>query len=75
MVPRVIEDRVPCLGELRGNGHVIVAEVMSMVMVFVGALDVVGDPCCVPGRHIAGTPDRSRGNTKGNVVNTRQINC
>ena len=40
-----------------------------------GALDVVGDPCCVPGRHIAGTPDRSRGNTKGNVVNTRQINC
>ena len=44
VVPRVIEDRVPCLGELRGNGHVIVAEVMSMVMVCVGALDVVGDP-------------------------------
>ena len=54
MVLRVIEDRVLCLEELRGNGHLIVAEVMSMVMVCVGALDVVGDPCCVRGRHIVG---------------------
>ena len=44
VVLRVIEDRVLCLEELRGNDHLIVAEVMSMVMVFGGALDVVGDP-------------------------------
>ena len=73
VVPRVIEDRVPCFGELRGNGHVIVAEVMSMVMVFVGALDVVGDPCCVRGRHIVGTPDMGRVAKIGHEVNTRQI--
>ena len=28
---------------------------------FGGALDVVGDPCCVPVRHIVGTPDGSPG--------------
>ena len=27
----------------------------------VGALDVVGDPYCVPGRHTVRTPDESRG--------------
>ena len=73
MDPRVIEDRVPCLGELRGNGHVIVAEVMNMV--FGGALDVVGDPYCVPGathcewRHLMGLVATK----KGHVVTTRQI--
>ena len=28
---------------------------------FGGALDVVGDPCCVQVRHIVGTPDGSPG--------------
>jgi hypothetical protein len=32
----VIEDGVPCLEELRGNGHLIVAEVASMVLRLVG---------------------------------------
>ena len=43
MVLRVIEDRV-LSWRVAGNDHLIVAEVMSMVMVFGGALDVVGDP-------------------------------
>ena len=36
VVLRVIEDRVLCLEELQGNGHLIVAEVMSMVLRLVG---------------------------------------
>ena len=42
MVPRVIEDGVPCLEELRGNGHLIVAEVASMVLRLVGVRGVLG---------------------------------
>ena len=36
VVPDVIEDGVPCLEELRGNGHLIVAEVASMVLRLAG---------------------------------------
>ena len=36
VVPDVIEDFVPCLEELQGNGHLIVAEVASMVLRFAG---------------------------------------
>ena len=67
MVPRVIEDRVPCLEELRGTGHLIVAEVASMV------LRLAGLGCWVPGRQTMRLPDGSRGkNKKRLVVNTRQ---
>ena len=37
-----------------GYAKPIVLDKSSMVMVCVGALDVVGDPCCVRGRHIVG---------------------
>jgi hypothetical protein len=36
VVPDVIEDFVPCLEELQGNGHLIVAEVASMVLRLAG---------------------------------------
>ena len=36
VVPDVIEDFVPCLEELQGNGHLIVAEVASMVLRLLG---------------------------------------
>ena len=42
VVPDVIEDGVPCLEELRGNGHLIVAEVASMVLRLVGVDGVWG---------------------------------
>ena len=35
-VPDVIEDFVPCLEELQRNGHLIVAEVASMVLRLAG---------------------------------------
>ena len=67
VVPDVIEDGVPCLEELRGNGHLIVAEVASMV------LRLAGLGCWVPGRQTMRLPDGSRGkNKKRLVVNTRQ---
>ena len=61
VVPDVIEDGVPCLEELRGNGHLIVGRSGEHGIAFGGALDVVGDTCCVPVRHIVGTPDGSPG--------------
>ena len=61
VVPDVIEDGVPCLEELRGNGHLIVGRSGEHGIAFGGALDVVGDPYCVPGRHTVRTPDESRG--------------
>jgi|NorSeaMetagenome_1021524.scaffolds.fasta_scaffold651601_1 hypothetical protein len=42
VVPDVTEDFVPCLSELRGNGHLIVAEVASMVLRLVGVRGVLG---------------------------------
>ena len=36
VVPDVTEDFVPCLSELRGNGHLIVVEVASMVLRLAG---------------------------------------
>ena len=38
----VTEDFVPCLSELRGNGHLIVVEVASMVLRLVGMDGVWG---------------------------------
>ena len=35
-VPDVIEDFVPCLEELQRNGHLIAAEVASMVLRLAG---------------------------------------
>ena len=67
VVPDVIEDFVPCLEELQGNGHLIVAEVASMVS------RLAGLGCWVPGRQTMRIPDWSRGkNKKRLVVNTRQ---
>ena len=42
VVPDVTEDFVPCLSELRGNGHLIVVEVASMVLRLVGVRGVLG---------------------------------
>ena len=42
VVPVVTEDFVPCLSELRGNGHLIVVEVASMVLRLVGVRGVLG---------------------------------
>jgi len=52
VVPRVVEDRVPCLEELRVNGHLIAT---SMVSCFVGRwMSLVIRVVC-RGRHIVGT--------------------
>ena len=42
VVPDVTEDFVPCLSELRGNGHLIVVEVASTVLRLVGVRGVLG---------------------------------
>ena len=42
VVPDVTQHFLPSLSELRGNGHLIVAEVASMVLRLVGVRGVLG---------------------------------